>query len=75
MNRSGLISKWWRAQEDVVLHEKLLESARYELVRLQKRIECLEGLVDKKRKAEFGIRLEAISGTDPVQEFIERSKK
>ena len=70
MKKSTYIAKWWHKQEAIELTKNLIALKKSQVVNANKEIEELENKLTKLEKEIFGIRLDAIGKTDPVEEYI-----
>jgi hypothetical protein len=70
MKKSTYIFKWWDKQQEIDRVRGLLDLKKPQLINLGKEVEELENKLSKLKKEIFGVRLDAIGKTDPVEEYL-----
>lgn len=71
MKKSQYISKWWHKQEEIELTKNLIALKKAQIVNTNREVEELENKLIKLEKEIFGVRLDAIGKTDPVEKYIQ----
>ena len=70
MKKSTYISRWWHKQEEIEFTKNLISLKEAQVTNTNKEIEELKNKLEKLEKEIFGVRLDAIGKTDPVEEYI-----
>ncbi|MHA2280261.1 MAG: hypothetical protein ACXAC5_05330 [Promethearchaeota archaeon] len=70
MKKSTYIFKWWDKQQEIDRVKGLLDLKKPQLINLKKEVEELENKLSRLKKEIFGVRLDAIGKTDPVEEYL-----